>query len=91
MSKKNDKQQLYINYQKLNTITWKNRYSLSLIEKLQERLKEIKWFTKLDIQEKYYKIHIKKEKEWKTAFQTKYKLYEYQVMLFELTNTSATF
>jgi len=30
---------------------------------------------KLDIQEKYYKIHIKKK--WKTAFQTKYELYEY--------------
>ena len=34
--KKNDKQQLCINYQKFNTITQKNRYSLSLIKKLQE-------------------------------------------------------
>ena len=40
--KKNDKQQLCIDYQKLNTITWKNRYSLSLIEKLQKQLKEVK-------------------------------------------------
>ena len=46
---------------------------------------------KLDIWEEYYKVHIKKKKEWKTAFQTKYRLYEYQVMSFELTNTSATF
>jgi len=42
VSKKDDKQWLCIDYQKLNTITQKNRYSLSLIEKLQKRLKEIK-------------------------------------------------
>ena len=91
MSKKDDKQQLYIDYWRLNTITWKNRYLLSLIEKLQEWLKEVKWFTKLDIWKEYYKVCIKKEKEWKTAFWTRYRLYEYQVMSFELTNVSATF
>ena len=46
---------------------------------------------KLDIWKEYYKIHIKKKEEWKTVFQTKYKLYEYQVMSFKLTNTSVTF
>ena len=40
--KKDSKQQLCINYQKLNAITQKNRYSLLLIKKLQEQLKEIK-------------------------------------------------
>ena len=89
--KKNDKWWLCINYQKLNTITWKNRYLLSLIKKLQEQLKKVKWFMKLDIWEKYYKICIKKKEKWKTAFQTKYELYEYQIILFELTNTSAIF
>ena len=62
VSKKNDKKQLYINYWRFNAITWKNKYSLSLIKKLQEKLKEIKWFTKLNIWEKYYKICIKKKK-----------------------------
>ena len=46
---------------------------------------------KLDIWKKYYKICIKKKEKWKTAFWTRYKLYEYQVMLFELTNVPATF
>ena len=40
--KKNDKKWLYINYWKLNTMTWKNRYSLSLIKELQKRLKKVK-------------------------------------------------
>ena len=89
--KKDEKQQLCIDYQRLNTIIRKNRYSLSLIKKLQEQLKEAKWFTKLDIQKEYYKVHIKKEEEWKTVFQMRYELYKYQIMSFELTNTSATF
>ena len=40
--KKNDKWWLCINYWRLNAITQKNRYLLSLIEKLQEQLKEVK-------------------------------------------------
>ena len=40
--KKNDKWWLCIDYWKLNTITWKNRYLLFLIEKLQKQLKEVK-------------------------------------------------
>ena len=31
-----------------------------------------------------------KSKEWKTAFQIRYEHYEYKVMLFKLTNASAT-
>ena len=46
---------------------------------------------KLNIQEKYYKICIKKNKKWKTVFKTKYELYKYQIMLFRLTNMSAMF
>ena len=32
---------------------------------------------------------MKKEEEWKTAFQTQYKHYKYNVMLFEFMNASA--
>ena len=46
---------------------------------------------KLDIHKRYYKICIKKRKKWKTVFWTRYELYEYQIILFELTNMSATF
>ena len=52
---------LYINYKKLNTMIIKNRYSLSLITKMLNRLYNIKIFIKLNLKNVYYKIRIKKD------------------------------
>jgi hypothetical protein len=48
-------------------------------------------YTKLDLKNAYYKIYIKSEDEWKTAFRTRYNLFEYIIMLFEFTNAPAIF
>ncbi len=80
-----------IDYRKLNAITKKNRYPLPRIDELQDRLLGAKWFTALDIRDAYYRIRMKKGEEWKTAFRTRWGLYEYQVMPFGLTNAPASF
>ncbi len=59
---KNDSR-LCVNYKKLNIITIKNRYSISLINQLLNRLNDVKKFTKLNIQTAYNFIRIKKEDE----------------------------
>jgi len=91
VSKKDDTKQLCVNYRQLNKITKQDSYSLPLIRELQDQLNRVKWFTSLNLKEVYYWVQMKKGKEWKTAFWTRYRHYEYTVMLFELKNAPATF
>jgi hypothetical protein len=48
-------------------------------------------FTKLNLRDAYYRLWIKEGDEWKTAFKTRYGLFEYIVMPFSLANALATF
>ncbi len=89
--KKNDTKQLCVNYRQLSKIIKQDSYFLLLIKELQDQLNRVKWFTSLNLKEAYYQVWMKKDKEWKTAFWTRYKHYEYTVMSFELKNASVTF
>ncbi|KAL6351799.1 hypothetical protein LRP88_14947 [Fusarium phalaenopsidis] len=75
----------------LNAITVKDRTPLPLISELKDRLFGMKYFTALDLKGAYNLIRIKEGHEWKTAFRTKYGLFEYLVMPFGLTNAPAAF
>jgi hypothetical protein len=61
--KPNGKLRMCVDYRQFNTITVKNRYILSLIHEMQDRIKKFKIFTKIDIREGYYKIRIKKSEK----------------------------
>jgi len=80
-----------VNYCQLNEITIKDRTPLLFIGESLDQLSSTTICTKLDIQDAYYNLHIAEGDNWKTAFHTRYVLYEYCVMLFGLTNTPASF
>ena len=81
----------YINYRGLNNLTIKNRYPLPLIGESLDRLGRARRFTQLDLTSAHYQMRIREENEWKTVFRTRYGHFEYQVILFGLTNAPRSF
>jgi hypothetical protein len=82
---------MYIDYRALNSQTVKNRYALPRIDELLDRLYDAKIFIKLDLTSRYYQIAITLLDCYKTAFRTRYSYYEFNIMLFSLTNALAIF
>jgi len=82
---------LCVDYRGLNKITIPNRYPLPLMQELQDRVQGAQWFTKLDLKNGFNLIRIRQGDEWKTAFRTRYGLFEFKVMPFGLTNAPSTF
>ena len=82
---------LSVDYRGLKKVTILNRYPLPLMNELRERVRGAKVFTKLDLKSGYNLIRIKEGNEWKTAFRTRYGLFEYKVMPFGLANAPAIF
>ena len=80
-----------VDYRRLNKITKKDRYPLPLIYETFRNIGKAKWFTKLDVKTIFHKIRIAGGDEWMTAFRTKYRLFEWMVTLFGLTNAPNTF
>jgi len=68
IKKKDGSLQLVQDYQVLNSMTVKNKYSLPLISKLMSQLHGARYFTKLNVRWGFNNVRIKLGDEWKAAF-----------------------
>jgi hypothetical protein len=89
---KNDKDlRLCVDYRPLNAVTIKNKYPLPRIDILFDQLAGAQVFSKIDLRSGYHQIKICDEDIPKMTFSTRYRLYEYLVMSFGLTNAPSYF
>ena len=91
VEKKDGSLRMFVDYRALNEVTIKNKYPLPMINDLFDQLQGAKVFSKIDLRSGCHQLKIREQDIPKTAFTTRYGLYEYTVMSFGLTNAPACF
>jgi len=89
---KHDKSlRLCVDYRRLNAITVKDVYPMPRVDVSIDKMKDARFFAKMDLRSGFYQIRVNQEDVHKTAFQTEWGSFQWLVMPFGLTNAPSTF
>ena len=80
-----------VDYRRLNKISRKDSYPIPHIDETLRTIATVKYISKVDVISAFHRIRIKDGDEWKTAFNTRFGLYEWLVTPFGLNGAPATF
>jgi len=89
--KANEDFRFCMNYQKLNVIFKRNRYSLLLIDEIIEKIMSCKHLMRLNIISMFNKLWMHFDSKNYITFITALEAYKYKILLFKLTNESISF
>lgn len=88
--KKDGSWRFCVDYRMLNALTVKSKFPIPVIDELLDELSSIAWFTMLDLCAGFNQIRLAPGEEYKTAFQTYWGHFEFNVTAFGLTGTPNT-
>ncbi|MEG0619454.1 MAG: reverse transcriptase domain-containing protein, partial [Bacilli bacterium] len=89
--KRNNNLRLVVDYRKINQITAPMFYPIPRIQETLVQLKDMRWFTQLDLNSGYYQIELEEESKQYTAFVINNEHYEFNRMPFGLSDAPRTF